>query len=88
MSEPGPDRRLPPRPPRSFSVHWLVDAAVAFVAVAFLALLLGIPLVPLALVAMGVGLVAAPFTRRAEIRALAARADGADGSPGPGDPTP
>lgn len=63
----------PSRPPRPFAVHWLVDAAVAFLAVVFLALIFGIPIVPVALGAMVVGLVAAPFTRRAEIRALAAR---------------
>lgn len=65
--------RLPPRPPRPFAVHWLVDAAVAFLAVVIVALIWGVPLVPLAIAALVVGLVAAPFTRRAEIRGLAAR---------------
>jgi len=64
---------LPSRPPRPLAVHWLVDAAVVFVAVLVVALLLGIPLLPLAGGALVVGLVAAPFTRRAEIRALEAR---------------
>jgi hypothetical protein len=54
-------------------VHALVDGAVAFLLVAFLALLFGIPLVAVAIVALVVGFVAAPWTRRAEIRALAAR---------------
>jgi hypothetical protein len=44
-----------------------------FLAVLFLALIAGIPLIPLALVALVLGGIAAPFTRRAEIRALAAR---------------
>jgi hypothetical protein len=65
--------KLPPRPPRSFVIHWLVDAAIVFVAVLFLALITGIPLIPLAIVALVAGAIAAPFTRRAEIRALAAR---------------
>jgi hypothetical protein len=71
---------LPPRPPRPLAVHWLVDAAICFVAVVVVAVFWGVPLVPLALGALVVGAVAAPFTRRAEIRALAAR------EPGPSDP--
>lgn len=70
---PDPAPALPPRPPRPLVVHWLVDAAVAFVAVVIVALFWGVPLVPLAIAALVVGLVAAPFTRRAEIRGLAAR---------------
>jgi hypothetical protein len=54
-------------------VHWLVDAAVAFVAVVLVALFWGVPLVPLAIAALVVGVCAAPFTRRAEIRGLEAR---------------
>jgi Kef-type K+ transport system membrane component KefB len=54
-------------------VHWLVDAAVAFLAVLLLALIAGIPLVSVAIGALVVGLAVAPLTRRAEIRALAAR---------------
>lgn len=72
MTDPAASR-LPPRPPRPFAVHWLVDAAVAFLAVVIVALIWGVPLVPLAISALVVGLVAAPFTRRAEIRGLAAR---------------
>lgn len=73
---------LPPRPPRPFVVHWLVDAAVAFVAVLFLALVAGVSLVPVAIGAAVVGLIVAPLTRRAEIRALAAREHEAE----PGEP--
>ena len=73
MTEPPSPPRLPPRPPRPFAIHWLVDAAVAFVAVVIVALFWGVPLVPLAVAALVVGLVAAPFTRRAEIRGLAVR---------------
>lgn len=74
-----PDAASPlPRPPRPFAVHWLVDAAIFFVAVVIVALFWGVPLVPLAIVAMVVGLVAAPFTRRAEIRGLEARTTDAE----------
>ncbi len=67
---PPPLRRRPPRP---FVVHWAIDAAVAFVAVLFLALLIGLPIVGVAVAAVVVGAAAAPFTRRAEERALAQR---------------
>lgn len=73
-AEPPPASPGPPdRPPRPFAVHWLVDAAVVFVASVIVAAFWGVPMVPLALASLGVGLVVAPFTRRAEIRALAAR---------------
>lgn len=67
---PPPLRRRPPRP---LLVHWAIDAAVAFVAVLFLALLAGFPILGVAAAAVVVGAVAAPFTRRAEERALAER---------------
>lgn len=73
---------LPARPPRPFAVHWLVDAAVAFVAVVLVALFWGVPLVPLAIAALVVGAIAAPFTRRAEIRGLAARETAEGDDPG------
>jgi hypothetical protein len=72
VTEPAPPP-LPPRAPRPFAVHWLVDAAVVFLAVVVVAVFWGVPLVPLAIGALLVGLALAPFTRRAEIRALAAR---------------
>jgi hypothetical protein len=65
--------RLPPRPPRSLAVHFGVDAAVAFLAILVLGLIFGASLVAIAIVALVVGAIAAPFTRRAEERALAAR---------------
>ena len=60
-------------PPRPWVVHWAIDAAVAFVAVLFLALLTGLPILAVAAAAVVVGAIAAPYTRRAEIRALAER---------------
>jgi hypothetical protein len=74
VTDPPDVPRLPPRPPRPFAIHWLVDAAVAFLAVVIVALFWGVPLLPLAIAALVVGAIAAPFTRRAEIRALDARA--------------
>jgi hypothetical protein len=54
-------------------VHFGVDAAVAFLAILVLGLIFGAPLVAIAIVALVAGAIAAPFTRRAEERALAAR---------------
>lgn len=71
-SEPLPPR-LPPRPPRSLAVHFGVDTVVAFLAILVLGLIFGVPLVAIAIVAIVAGAIAAPFTRRAEERALAAR---------------
>lgn len=67
---PPPLRRRPPRP---LWIHWAIDAAVAFVAVLFLALLAGFPILGVAAAAVVAGAVAVPFTRRAEERALARR---------------
>lgn len=65
--------RLPRRPPRPLVVHWLVDTAVAFLALVVVGLFLGQSIWVIAGVAAIVGLVAAPRSRRAEERALAAR---------------
>jgi hypothetical protein len=54
-------------------VHFGVDAAVAFLVVILVALMFGFGIVETAVVAIVIGAVAAPFTRRAEERALAAR---------------
>lgn len=80
---------LPARPPRPLVVHFGVDAAVAFLVMILVALMFGFGIVETALVALVVGAIAAPCTRRAEVRALAARgrtgdeaADEAGGSTG------
>jgi len=70
---PEPLPRLPRRPPRPMVVHFGVDAAVAFLALIVLGLVLGLPWVAIVLFAIAIGALAAPFTRRAEERALAAR---------------
>lgn len=69
---PAPDA-LPPRAPRSLLVHFGVDSAVAFLALVVLGLILGVPWVVTAITALVIGAVACRSTRRAEVRALAAR---------------
>jgi hypothetical protein len=64
---------LPARPPRPLLVHFGIDSAVAFLALVLLGIIVGAPLLGIAAVALGVGAVAARYTRRAEVRALAAR---------------
>jgi hypothetical protein len=72
-SEPSSPPPLPSRPPRSLFVHWAVDSAVAFLALLVLGLILGASIIVVAVIAVVVGAVAAPSTRRAEMRALAER---------------
>jgi hypothetical protein len=64
---------LPARPPRSLLVHFGVDSAVAFLALVVLGLLIGVPWAVTAVVALVIGAIACRYTRRAEVRALAAR---------------
>jgi hypothetical protein len=54
-------------------VHFGVDSAVAFLALLMLGLILGVPWGITALIALVIGAVACRYTRRAEVRALAAR---------------
>jgi hypothetical protein len=54
-------------------VHFGVDSAVAFLGLIFLGLIFGVRWELVAVVALVIGAVAARYTRRAEIRALAAR---------------
>jgi len=60
-------------------VHFAVDAAVAFLALFVLSLLVGVPILATAVVAVVIGAVAARYTRRAEIRGLAARPEAPEG---------
>jgi hypothetical protein len=69
---PAPDA-LPARAPRPLIVHFGVDSAVAFLALVFLGLILGVPWGITAFVSLAIGAVACRYTHRAEIRALAAR---------------
>ncbi len=63
----------PRRPPRSLFVHWAVDSAVAFLALLVLLLIFGVSIIVIAVIAVILGTIAAPYTRSAEMRALAAR---------------
>ena len=54
-------------------MHFGVDSAVAFLALVMLGLIVGIPWGITAIVALVIGAVACRYTRRAEVRALAAR---------------
>jgi hypothetical protein len=64
---------LPRRPPRSIWIHIGIDFLIAFLALVFLFWVLGLPLWLTIVVAWIAGIAAAPFTRRAEERALAER---------------
>jgi len=55
------------------AIHWLVDSAVVFFLVVIVALFLGLSVWLVVAVAVLVGLPLAPWTRRAEERALAQR---------------
>ena len=78
-----------PRPlrtaPRPHLLHWLVDSAVVFLALILVGLFLGAPWWGVLLLALVVGAVAARYTWRADVRAMAARRAGrSTDQPGPG----
>lgn len=54
-------------------MHWAVDTAVAFLALLVLLLIFGVSVIVIAVIAVVIGAIAAPQTRGAEMRALAAR---------------
>ena len=58
---------------RSLAIHVVVDAAVAFLALIIIGLILGASWWAVLIVAVVLGSVAAPFTPRAAERAMAAR---------------
>jgi len=70
---PSPSGNLPPRAPHSLLVHFGVDSAVAFLALIMVGLILGVPWGVVAIVGLVIGAVACRYTRRGEVRALAAR---------------
>lgn len=72
-AEPEPRPPLPQRDPRPLWVHAAVDVVVAFLALVIVLLILNVSIVFVVIAAVLVGLAAAPFTQRAEVRALAAR---------------
>ena len=54
-------------------MHWAVDSAATFLALLVLLLIFGVSVIVIAVIAVVIGAIAAPSTRRAEIRGLAAR---------------
>jgi hypothetical protein len=61
------------RDPRPLATHIAIDAAVAFLLSAVVLLIWDVDLVTVVIIAAVLGALAAPLTRRAEERALAAR---------------
>lgn len=76
-----PPAELPPREPRSLLVHFAVDAAVIFLASVLVLFFLDVSVWVAAVIAVFLGVAAAPFTRRAEERGLARRYATRPGSP-------
>jgi len=70
---------LPSRPARPLAIHMLVDGTIAFLLSALLFWIVGLPFWVTILFSVGVGIGAGPYTRRAEIEALARRDTSADG---------
>gem|GEM_PF-5577517 len=66
-------RPLPARAPRPLWLHWIVASVVVFLAIAVATSFFGVRLDVIAIVAAVIGIAIAPFSRRAERRALAAR---------------
>ena len=64
---------LPDREPQPLLVHFAVDAVVAFLLLVIVLLILGVAIEVIVGASLVLGLIAAPFTRRAEIKALAER---------------
>jgi len=62
--------------PRAFIVHWLVDAAVVFLATIIVALFLGVPWWAVLIIAFVLGSFGARLTYRADVRAMAERRSG------------
>jgi hypothetical protein len=54
-------------------VHFGIDSVVVFLALVVLGLIVGVPWLVTAAVALVIGAVACRYTHRAEVRALAAR---------------
>ncbi len=73
-------RPLPERPPRPLVIHWVIDAAVAFLLTAIVALFLGASLIAVAIAAAIAGVFLAPWTRSLEARGLARRREHTGGT--------
>ncbi|HEY3095714.1 MAG TPA: hypothetical protein VGK05_02665 [Acidimicrobiia bacterium] len=80
MADEEAPRPLPDRPPRPLIVHWVIDAAVAFLLTVIVALFLGASLIVVAVAAAVAGVFLAPWTRSLEARGLARRRERTDGT--------
>ena len=74
MTAEQPSAELPGREPHPLGVHFVIDTAVAFLVLVVVLLILGASIWVVLAAAIVIGACAAPFTRQAEIRALAERA--------------
>ena len=74
MTAEQPSAELPGREPHPLPVHFVIDAAVVFLVLVLVLLILGVSIWVILGASVILGACAAPFTRQAEIRALAERA--------------
>ena len=70
----GDEVTLPPREPRPWMVHWLVDSAVTFLVVVIPIAFFGGPVWFSIVLGFVLGVPLTRWTQRAELRGLAARA--------------
>jgi hypothetical protein len=81
VADPEPTPELDRREPRPLAVHMAVDAAIAFLVLVVVLLILELSIWVIVGIALVIGVLAAPFTRRAEARALAERYATGGGKP-------
>ncbi len=67
------EHELPPRLAQPLWVHFVIDSAIAFVATALVLWFFGTPFWVMVLIALVLGSIATPLTRRWEYRQLLAR---------------
>ncbi len=81
----GEPQPLPPRDPHPLAMHVAVDSAVAFLAILVLGLIWSLSIGVIIAIALLAGIGLAPWTRRTEVRQLAARARTDDDALDPGE---
>ena len=73
MTAEQPGSELPGREPHPLVVHVAIDTAIAFLVLVIVLLILGVSIWVILGASVILGACAAPFTRQAEVRALAER---------------
>lgn len=73
MGDDGNPYPLPPRDPRPYYQHFLIDGFIAFALVFVIGIILGAPWQLLAIIGIVAGLLGAPITQRIEARQLEER---------------